>query len=86
MGSCRWQACSTSLAGSLEGQRARKGVMITTSQYSKEARDYIKVIEKIIVLIDGGELAQLMIDYGIGVTEVARYIVKKIDLDYFGDV
>jgi len=60
--------------------------MITTSQYSKEARDYIKVIEKIIVLIDGGELAQLMIDYGIGVTEVARYIVKKIDLDYFGDV
>lgn len=86
----RWEATVgrpvvQAFAGSLEGQRARKGVIITTSQFSKEARDYVKVIEKRIVLIDGEELAQLMIDHGIGVTEVARYVVKRVDLDYFGD-
>jgi restriction system protein len=72
-------------AGSLEGQRARKGVLITTSDFSREARDYVRQIEKKIVLIDGGELAKLMIDHGVGVTEVAAYTVKKLDLDYFGD-
>lgn len=72
-------------AGSLEGQRARKGVLITTSDFSREAREYVRQIEKKIVLIDGGELAKLMIDHGVGVTEVATYTVKKLDLDYFGD-
>jgi restriction system protein len=72
-------------AGSLEGQRARKGVLITTSDFSREARDYVRQIEKKIVLIEGGELAKLMIDHGVGVTEVATYTVKKLDLDYFGD-
>jgi len=70
-------------AGSLEGQRARKGVLITTSQFSPEARDYVLRIEKKIVLVDGKELAELMIDHGIGVTEVATYSVKKVDSDYF---
>jgi restriction system protein len=70
-------------AGSLDGQRARKGVMITTSQFSQEAKDYVGRIEKKIVLIDGEELAQLMIDHGIGVAEEATYTVKKLDLDYF---
>ncbi len=60
-------------AGSLEGQRARKGVLITTSQFSQDARDYVSRIEKKIVLIDGEQLAQLMIDYGIGVAEVVSY-------------
>ena len=72
-------------AGSLEGQRARKGVLITTSQFSQDARDYVTRIEKKIVLIDGEQLAQLMIDHNIGVTEVANYVVKKADLDYFGE-
>lgn len=72
-------------AGSLEGQRARKGVLITTSDFSREARDYVRQIEKKIVLINGVELAKLMIDHGVGVTEVATYTVKKLDLDYFGD-
>jgi restriction system protein len=71
-------------AGSLEGQRARKGVLITTSQFSQDARDYVSRIEKKIVLIDGAELTQLMIDHNVGVAEVANYTVKKIDLDYFG--
>jgi restriction system protein len=70
-------------AGSLEGQRARKGVLITTSQFTQDAKDYVSRIEKKIVLIDGDQLAQLMIDHGIGVAEVANYTVKKIDLDYF---
>ncbi len=72
-------------AGSLEGQRARKGVLITTSQFSQDARDYVTRIEKKIVLIDGEQLAQLMIDHCIGVAEVASYIVKKADLDYFDE-
>lgn len=72
-------------AGSLEGQRARKGVLITTSQFSQDAKDYVSRIEKKIVLIDGEQLTQLMIDHGIGVAEVATYIVKKMDLDYFGE-
>jgi restriction system protein len=72
-------------AGSLEGVRARKGVLITTSTFSKDAKDYVDRIEKKIVLIDGEQLAQYMIDYGIGVAEVATYTVKKADLDYFGE-
>ncbi|MCX7791087.1 MAG: restriction endonuclease, partial [Chloroflexaceae bacterium] len=70
-------------AGSLEGVRARKGVMITTSTFSPQAREYVSRIEKKIVLIDGEQLAQYLIDYDIGVTEVSRYVIKKIDLDYF---
>jgi restriction system protein len=72
-------------AGSLEGQRARKGILITTSQFSREARDYVERIEKKIVLIDGQQLAQLMIDHNVGVAEVETYTVKRVDLDYFGD-
>ena len=72
-------------AGSLEGHRARKGVMITTSQFSQHAMDYVNRIEKKIVLIDGEALAQLMIDHNVGVAEVTRYVVKKIDQDYFDE-
>ncbi len=86
----RWQATVgrpviQAFAGSLEGQRARKGVLITTSDFSKDAREYVRHIEKKIVLIDGPELAKLMMDHGVGVTEVATYTVKRMDLDYFGE-
>jgi restriction system protein len=70
-------------AGSLEGHRAKKGIFVTTSDFSKEAKEYVKHIEKRIVLISGDRLTQLMIDYGIGVTEEAVYVIKKIDNDYF---
>lgn len=70
-------------AGSLEGQRAKKGIIITTSRFTEEARQYVKRIEKRIVLIDGIELAELMIDYNVGVYDKEKYVVKKIDLDYF---
>jgi restriction system protein len=70
-------------AGSLMGQKASKGVMITTSHYTKDAQAYVEKIEKKIVLIDGPRLAELMIDFGIGVTEVASYSIKRLDSDYF---
>lgn len=70
-------------AGALQGQRARKGIMITTSTFSKEANDYSSRIENKIVLIDGEQLAQLMIDHGLGVSPVAVFEVKKMDSDYF---
>jgi restriction system protein len=72
-----------SFAGSLEGNRARKGVFITTSRFSKDAEEYVNRIEKKIILLDGQKLAELMIDHGIGVSETAQYVIKKIDLDYF---
>ncbi len=70
-------------AGSLEGHRARKGVFITTSQFSAEARDYIGRIEKKIILLDGPQLADLAIEYKVGVAEATTYSVKRLDLDYF---
>jgi restriction system protein len=73
-------------AGSLMGNRAGKGVMITTSSFSKDAKDYVRTIQQPkIVLIDGVQLAQFMIDHDIGVADVATYRVKKVDLDYFGE-
>lgn len=69
--------------GSLAGNRAKKGVFITTSRFSREAEDYVKRIEQRVVLIDGERLSGLMIDHDIGVSEEERYVVKKIDMDYF---
>lgn len=71
--------------GALHGQRAKKGVFITTSKFSQEAKDYVSGIDIKIVLIDGQELAQLMIDNNIGVSTVSIYDIKKIDSDYFTD-
>lgn len=70
-------------AGALQGQRARKGIFITTSQFSKEALDYVKNIDSKIILIDGSQLSELMIEYSVGVNTVATYEIKKIDFDYF---
>jgi restriction system protein len=73
-------------AGALQGKRARKGVFITTSEFSQGAREYASGIETNIVLIDGNELTGLMIDYGVGVSTTGVYEVKKVDYDYFEDV
>jgi restriction system protein len=72
-------------AGSLEGVRGRKGVFITTSSFSSEAKEYVSRIEKKIVLLDGAQLASLMIDFGIGVSSVNTYEVKRVDTDYFSE-
>lgn len=70
-------------AGALLGRKAKKGIFITTSSFTKDAREYAEKIESKIVLIDGDTLAQLMIDHNIGVSAVASYTLKKIDNDYF---
>lgn len=69
--------------GALQGQRARKGVFITTSSYTAEAIDYASRIDTKVVLIDGQLLANLMMDFDVGVSVSASYIVKRIDSDYF---
>jgi len=71
--------------GALAGQGAKKGIFITTSNFTKEALDYTPKNETKIVLIDGEQLAQLMIDYNLGCTTQQIYELKKIDSDYFGE-
>jgi restriction system protein len=70
-------------AGALQGFRARKGIFITTSSFTKEAQQYTAAIESKIVLIDGSTLASLMIDHGIGVTTIQAFEIKRLDSDYF---
>ena len=73
--------------GSLAGQHSRRGVMITTSDYTAEARSYVKGIEQQVILVSGAELARLMFEFGVGVTPVGSpYVLKRVDLDFFGDV
>ncbi len=86
----RWQATVgrpdvQAFAGSLEGFRARKGVMITTSNFSPDAKAYVDRIEKRIVLIDGRQLARLMFDAELGVSTARTFAVKAIDSDYFDE-
>lgn len=69
--------------GALQGQRARKGVFITTSSYTAEATDYVSRIDTKVVLIDGQQLSGLMIDFDVGVSVAASYLVKRVDSDYF---
>jgi restriction system protein len=84
----RWQGsvgrpAIQAFAGSLEGHRARKGVFITTSSFTADAREYVNRIEKKIVLVDGALLTQLMIDHDVGVASQRTYTLKRIDADYF---
>lgn len=72
-------------AGALDMHRARKGVFITTSSFSKDAREFVSMIEKRIVLIDGRELAALMIEHNVGVSTRELYEVKAVDSDYFDE-
>lgn len=70
-------------AGALLGNQARKGVFITTSDFTKEAKDYVKTISSNIILVNGEELAELMIDFNVGASVGTIYEIKKIDSDYF---
>lgn len=86
----RWQSpvgrpVVQAFAGSLEGRRARKGVLLTTSTFTKDAQEYVNAIEKRIVLVDGRTLSELMIDHGVGVGEIATYKLARIDEDYFDE-
>ncbi|MBL8756214.1 MAG: restriction endonuclease [Planctomycetes bacterium] len=72
-------------AGALSGQGAHKGIFLTTSRFTDDAREFIKRISTKIVLVDGELLANLMIDHGIGVSTETTYEIKRIDSDYFSD-
>jgi restriction system protein len=72
-------------AGALQGHRARKGVLITTSSFTKDAVEYARNLQTTIVLIDGRQLTELMIEYGIGVSEIKTIRLKRVDEDYFAD-
>lgn len=69
--------------GALAGQGAKKGIFITTSSFSRDALNYTPKNETKIVLIDGVQLAQLMIDYNLGVSAQRAYEIKRLDNDYF---
>jgi restriction system protein len=71
--------------GALQGQRARKGIFITTTRFSAEAKNYASNIETKVVLIDGKRLTNLMIDYNVGVSQQTTYEIKRLDTDYFGE-
>ena len=73
-------------AGALHGQHATKGIFITTSDFSRDANDYVSKIESKIVLIDGLKLAELMIEFGVAVATDATYTVKRIDNDFFESI
>ncbi|MFW6170516.1 MAG: restriction endonuclease [Planctomycetota bacterium] len=72
-----------SFAGSMEGYGANKGVFITTSEFSKQAVEFVEHIQRKIVLIDGVTLAGLMVDHDIGVTPYRTFTLKQLDSDFF---
>lgn len=69
--------------GALAGQGAKKGIFITTSKFTSDAKEYIPKTESKIVLIDGEQLANLAIDYNLGVSIQINYEIKKVDNDFF---
>jgi restriction system protein len=71
--------------GALHGKRARKGIFITTSRFTNEAREYVSHIDPKVILIDGKRLAELMIDNSVGVSTATKYEIKRLDSDYFGE-
>lgn len=86
----RWQSGNVigrpelhKFVGALAGQGAKKGIFISTSSFSKDALSYSPKNETKIVLIDGVQLAQLMIDYNLGVSVQRAYEIKRLDNDYF---
>ena len=70
-------------AGALQGQRANKGVVITTSGFSRDAHEYAGIIPSKIILVGGERLAALMVDHNVGVSPVSRFDIKRVDSDYF---
>jgi restriction system protein len=71
--------------GALQGKRAKKGIFITTTRFTDDAREYVRLIDTKVVLIEGSQLTDLMIDYGVGVATRTSYDIKTLDTDYFGE-
>ena len=84
----RWEGCVGSkeiqaFVGALAGRKAKKGVFITTSYFSKAALDYVNSTDFKIILIDGKQLAEFMIEFSVGVSSKKLYEIKQVDLDYY---
>jgi restriction system protein len=71
--------------GALHGKRARKGIFLTTSSFTKDAHEYATGLDIKVILIDGPELAKFMFDFEVGVSTESTYVVKHIDNDFFED-
>lgn len=71
--------------GSLTGEGATKGVFVTTSDFSREAKDYLNRVQHRIVLINGDRLARLMIQHEVGVRARKTYVLRSVDEDYFSE-
>lgn len=71
--------------GALKGQRANRGVFIATSRFTNDAIDYASKVDSKVVLIDGDQLAELMIDFHIGVSPFVTYEIQRLDSDYFSE-
>lgn len=69
--------------GALASKKAKKGIFITTSSFPQSVYDFVTQVEYRIILINGDQLADLMIEYNVGLTPINEYQVKKIDFDYF---
>lgn len=70
-------------AGALSKKKASKGIFLTTSNFTKDALASVKEYSSRIILIDGSQLAEYMIDHGVGVSVESIYEIKKIDSDFF---
>ena len=87
----RWEApvgrpVIQGFVGSMDYVRARKGVILTTSTFTKDAGDYVERIEgKKVVLINGDQLADFMIDHGLGVTTTKTYEIREVSNDFFDE-
>ena len=79
----RWESVVQAFVGALHGKHAQRGVMITTSGFTKEAQDYVKQCSDKVILIDGARLIDLMFEYNLGVVVKTTYEVKDVDLTYF---
>jgi len=69
--------------GALQGKRAKKGVFITTSEFSKEAYEYVKNLDIAVILIDGEKLSQYMVENELGISLKHNFKIYSIDNDYF---
>ncbi len=71
--------------GALAGKQAHKGILITTSDFNKNATEYAQTVPQKIILIDGYRLADLMIEHNVGVSTEQTIAIKRLDTDYFED-
>jgi len=69
--------------GALAGQGAKKGILITSGKFTNDAKQYLPKNDTKIVLVDGEQLAEYMIDFNLGVSPISVYEIKRIDSDYF---